>query len=224
MSALMASAASAQYLIDDFSDVDDPTPWPVTIDEIATVQIHETGLNHVLGGSRHSTIRATFLAQHGLDYVTAAIVPNFGMVMDYSSSSGAEGDWNLLYDGDGAGLNADFSNMTEIAVAFDLFDYANNQDMPVTVSISDGNSLASLSLSLDHAGPQTLHFSFSDFDGIGQVDMSSIQGVAVFLEPVLATDFRIGSIGVIPTPGSMALLAMGSFALAGGRRRRHTNA
>lgn len=224
LSGLVAGVASADVIIDDFSSVGNPTPWPVIINTISTVNVLETGLTNVIGGSRYSTIRATFLDTPGLDFIQAAIEPNFGMILDYSSTSGTIGDWNLRYDANGAGLNADFSDLGFIALDFGRFDYANGQPLPILVSLFDGTNFASLSRSLVSAGPQSLHFAFADFDGLGQFDLLHVQSVSVFLDPGLAADFRLNSItGVVPAPGSIALLAFGSLAAAGGRRRRHAS-
>ncbi len=215
----MTSAACADVLIDDFSSVDDPTPWPVVITTIDSIDINELGLTNVIGGSRHSTVRATFLETLGLDFVQAAIVPNFGMILDYSSTAGARGDWDLLYDEDGAGLNADFSAITDIMIEFGRFDFANGQPLPVTVTLFDGNSAALLTRSLDSPGPQTLSFAMSDFSGIGLLDLAHLQSISVFLDPGAAVDFRLTQIYGVPAPASLALLGLGAAAI-GGRRWR----
>jgi len=220
LAGVVTGTASADVIIDNFSSVGDPTPWPVLISTISSVDVLETGLTNVIGGSRHSTVRATFLEEPGLDFVQAAIVPNFGMILDYSSTSGAIGDWRLRYDADGAGLNADFTLIDDIILDFGRFDFANGQPLPVLVTLFDGSNFATLSRSLTGPGPQGLHFEFADFSGIGSLDLGHVQSVGVFLDPGLAADFRLSSITGVPTPGSLALLAFGSLAIAGGRRRR----
>ena len=220
LAGLVAGSASADIIIDDFSSVGIPTPWPVLINTISSVDVLETGLTGVIGGARYSTVRATFLEELGLDFVQAAIVPNFGMILDYSSTSGANGDWNLQYDANGAGLNANFSTINDIVLGFSRFDFANDQPLPVLVTLFDGANFATLSRSLTVPGPQGLHFEFAGFAGIGSLDLASIQSVGVFLDPALAADFRLSGITGVPAPGSLALLAVGSLALAGGRRRR----
>ncbi len=220
LASVVAGTASADVIIDDFSSVGNPTPWPVLINTISSVHVFETGLTNVIGGARHSTVRATYLDEPGLDFVQAAIVPNFGMILDYSSTSGAIGDWNLLYDANGAGLNANFTSIDDIILDFARFDFANGQPLPALVTLFDGSNVAVLSQSLIVQGPQALHFALTNFAGIDFLDLAHIQSVAVFLDPGLAADFRLSSITGVPAPGSLALLAVGSLAVAGGRRRR----
>jgi len=215
-----AGSASADIIIDDFSAVADPTPWPVVIYTITSVDIYENGLSNVIGGMRHSTVRATFLEDLGLDFVQAAIVPDFGMILDYSSTAGARGDWNLLYDSNGAGLNADFSSMTDIVMEFARFDYANGQPLPILVTVGDGVNFAALSQSLSAPGAQNLFFTLSDFPRIGSVDLAHLQSISVFLDPGVAVDFRLSQMFGVPAPGSVALLAAGTLLFVGGSRKR----
>jgi len=219
-SALAAGSAVADVIIDDFSTVANPTPWPVVINTLTSVDVYESGLSNVIGGVRHSTVRATFLEDLGLDFVQAAIVPNFGMILDYSSTAGARGDWNLLYDSGGAGLNADFSSITDIVLEFARFDYANGQPLPVLVTVDDGVNFASLSQSLSTPGAQNMFFTLNNFAGIGSVDLSNLQSISVFLDPGMAVDFRLSEVFGVPSPGSIALLAAGTLILVGGRHKR----
>lgn len=218
--AMAAGSVSADVIIDDFSAVADPTPWPVVINTLTSVDIYENGLNHVIGGMRHSTVRATFLEELGLDFVQAAIVPNFGMILDYSSTSGARGDWNLLYDADGAGLDADFSAITDIVLDFGRFDFANGQPLPVVVVVADNSNFVSLDKSLNAPGAQSLYFCLADFPGIGSVDLAHLQSISVFLDPGVAVDFRLSQVFGVPAPGSIALLSAGAMIFIGGRRKR----
>ncbi len=218
--ALSTGSTFADIIIDDFSAVGDPTPWPVVINTITSVDILENGLSNVIGGMRHSTVRATFLEELGLDFVQAAIVPNFGMILDYSSTAGARGDWNLLYDRNGAGLNADFSSITDIVLEFARFDYANGQPLPILVTVGDGVNFSALSQSLSAPGTQNMFFTLSDFPGIGSVDLSNVQSISVFLDPGVAVDFRLSQVFGVPAPGSIALLAAGTLLMVGGRCKR----
>jgi len=216
---MMTAPVAADVIIDDFSSVGDPNPWPVIVNAVGSVNVFEGGLSNVIGAARHSIVRATFLEEPGLDFVQAAIVPNFGMILDYSSTSGARGDWDLRYDADGQGLNADFSALTDIVLDFGRFDFANGQPLPVLVTLSDGQNQASLMRSLNSSGAQSLGFAFMDFAGIGFLDLGRVQSVSVFLDPGLAVDFRLSRVYGVPSPGSLALLTLGSMVLAGRRRR-----
>lgn len=218
-----AGTASAQLLIDDFSSVGNPVPWPVTVNTLSSVNVLEVNLSNVIGGSRYSTIRATYLENLGLDFVQAAIVPNFGMLLDYSSTAGARGDWNLLYDNDGNGLNIDFSQQNNILLDFGRFDFANGEPLPVTLTLSDGVNFAELTRSLTAPGAQIMNFATADFSNIGLLDFAHLQSINVFLEPGLAADFRLSSIYAVPTPGSIALLSLGTLAFAGRRRMRYSS-
>lgn len=216
---LGTAPASADVIFDDFSSVGDPNQWPVVILTIDSVDVFESGLSNVIGGTRHSTVRSTFLEEPGLDFVQAAIVPNFGMILDYSSTAGARGDWELRYDANGAGLNADFTGITDIILDFGRFDFANGQPLPVLVTLSDGQNQASLTRSLTTSGAQSLFFALADFGGIGLLDASSLQSISVFLDPGVAVDFRLSRVFGVPSPGSLALLTLGTVVVAGRRRR-----
>lgn len=220
VSGLLAGPAAADIIIDDFSSIGDPNQWPVVVNTINTVDILESGLGNVIGGTRHSSIRATYLDIPGLDFVQAAIVPNFGMILDYSSTSGARGDWNLLYDNGGEGLNADFSGLTDIILDFGRFDFANGQPLPIVVTLFDQQGSAQLNKSLTTPGPQSINFALNDFIGINSIDLANVTAVSVFLDPGIAVDFRLGRVYGVPTPASMMLLAAGSLAFVGGRRSR----
>lgn len=222
LAGLLAAPVSADIIIDDFSSVGNPDPWPVVVNSITTIHVSELGLSNVIGGTRHSAIRATFLERLGLDFVQAAIVPNFGMLLDYSSTSGARGDWNLLYDAAGAGLNADFRSITDIVLDFGRFDFANGQPLPILVTLSDGQNQANLTRSLTAPGPQSAFFVLADFQGIHNIDLSRLHSIEVFLDPGIAVDFRLSRVFGVPHPGSLVLLALGTLVVAGRRHGPHS--
>lgn len=220
LAGVFAVPASADIIIDDFSSVGNPDPWPVVVGTITTIHVSELGVSNVIGGSRASAVRATFLEHIGLDYVQAAILPHFGMILDYSSTAGARGDWNLRYDADGAGLNADFRSITDVVLEFGRFDFANGQPLPILVTLSDGQDQATLTRSLTAPGAQSVFFALADFAGIQDVDLAGLQSIEVFLDPGLAVDFRLSRVYGVPHPGSFSLLALGTLVFAG-RRQRH---
>jgi hypothetical protein len=213
----ISTAASAAFIvIDDFTMVGAPNPWPVTLNAPG-VQVVNEDVANVLGGHRRSSITAIALAMPGLDFVQVQAFPPGGL-FDYVTSAGMHGMVELAYDGAGA-MSADFTGQSGIMIDFALFDFANGVVMPVTVIIGDGSNTANLTVHLTTAGPQVAMFDFASFSGIGTVALSDIRSISVLFEPGEATDFRITQIfTVVPGPGSLALL--GVAGLMGRRRRR----
>lgn len=209
--------ADASIVIDDFTNVHDPNPWPVNRSTLGSETVFESGLN-TLGGTRETLIEATFLGLDGVDSINVNIAPGAGL-FGYFSSSDAAGFVSLLYDGGGS-LNADFSQQVAIEIDFAFFDFANSNPLPITAILSDGVNTATRTVSLNSPGAQTAAFLFNDFTNIGLLDLASIQSIQFEFDPGLAADFQLGSIStVLPTPGALALLGIAGF--TGVRRRRN---
>lgn len=213
----MTGAARASVVIDTFSDVGVPSPWPVELGTVGSLPpIFETGLSGVLGGERETRVFATDLQFPGLDVVDVAIASG---VADYATSAGATGIVSFNYSG-GDVLGADLSGEDFIRIELVAFDLANNIDMPVRVSLFDGAVQAILQQFVVVPGAQTLVFNYSDFANITKIDLSSIDRVAVSFSPGPATDFRIDEIIAIPEPATLCLLFVGAAAALRARRSR----
>ena len=212
---LSGVAARGGLVIDDFSDVTSPNPWPVSITSPNVVVVSETGLSGVIGGTRLTTVSVFFFDLVGLDEVRADIVAGAGM-LDYTSSVGANGDLRVAYVGD---FVADFSGDAWIQIDFSGFDLGAELPMPVTVTLWNGITTASLTRMLTEPGAQSVAFHFSDFANIDTVDLSSVDTLLFEFDPADGGDFRIGRIGsVVPEPTTLALLVAGAGAIVLRRR------
>ncbi|MBX3414611.1 MAG: hypothetical protein KF708_18130 [Pirellulales bacterium] len=210
---LGVSSAQAAVIIDDFDVV--TGVWPVTRTTVGSTVNNELGIptTNTIGGVRNTTVTGDSFAVPGLDTVTTTVVPTPPSLLDYASSAGADGSLNLLYNAGGipGGLNANFSAETGITIDFLLFDHAGGVDLPVTVTLSDGSNVASLTQLLTSPGAQSVFFGFPGFAGIGGVDMSSIDSLNFFFDAQLAHDFRIDFIGTtsgVPEPASFLVWGM----------------
>lgn len=226
--ALGVSPVVASQIIDTFDDVDGPNPWPVTRTTAGSTVITESPLPlaNTIGGERVTTITGDSFLVPGLDSVTTTIVPALPSLLDYASTAGADGSLNIFYNGiAGGGLGANFSAETGITIDFLLFDHAGGVDLPVTVTVSDGTNLATLTQMLTAPGAQSVFFGFAGFAGIGSVNLSTIDSLNFFFDAQLAHDFRLDFIGTtsgVPEPASIAIWGMAGLVgvlIHRGRRR-----
>ena len=214
-SLLCAVSARGGMVIDDFSAVADPTPWPASITSATVLAKFETGLAGVLGGTRLTTLSGFAFDIEGLDEVRANIVPKFG-VFDYASSVGADGDLRIAYVGV---FEADLSGDAFIQIDFAGFDLGSATPMPVTVTLGHGALTASLTHVLTGAGPQNVAFNLSEFNNISAVDLTSIDAMLFEFGPGAGGDFRIGGISsVVPEPTTLVMLIAGAGAILFRRR------
>lgn len=217
--AAATSIASADFVIDDFSDVQEPSQWPVVRNTLGTTNITESGLIGVLGGVRESSITADFLSTPGLDNATVTAAPTPAGVLDFASTSGAEGSLGLRYDGNGS-LTADLSSEISINLEFLFFDLANTDPLTIEVTITDGGGDSrSGSATLIVDGPQTVSLFIAAFveNGLGTTELTDIRSIDFDFDGALATDFRIDYIVTVPTPAVLPALGFGLLAM---RRRR----
>jgi hypothetical protein len=225
---LGVSPLSAGQVVDNFDNVGGPNPWPVIRTTVGSTLTIENGLPvlNTIGGQRATTTTGDSFAVPGLDNVTTTIVPFPPSLLDYATSAGADGSLNLFYNAGGGpgGLNANFSSETGITIDFLLFDHAGGVDMPVTVTVSDGTNLATLTNLLTSPGAQSVFFGFAGFAGIGGVDMSSVDSLNFFFDAQLAHDFRLDFIGTttgVPEPASLAVWGIASIVGLLVHRRRN---
>lgn len=212
-----SSAVAGAIVIDDFSSVGNPNPWPVTLNAAGNVFVQETGLT-ALGGTRDTYLEATAVGIPGLDNVQVSVVAAAGL-FDYNSTADTNGYLFMSYNAGGAGLNTDFSGQLGIWIHFTQFDHAGDLPLPVTIHLFDGAEMAMLTLSLNAPGAQSLFFSFAAFGNIGALNMSSIQAIDIEMDPATGADFRISQIITeVPAPGALALFGLAAF---GARRRRN---
>lgn len=208
---LVNTASAGLIVIDDFSTVAAPNPWPVQLNAEGSVTVNENGLG-VLGGFRQTTVEAQGIGIPGLDFLQVTVAAGAGL-LDFNSTVDTDGFLSLLYDGGGS-LNADLSSQGGIQVSFAMFDFAGSAPLPVTLHLFDGSNMAMHTLSLMAPGAQSLFFNFNNFAG---VDLTSIQSIQFDFDPAIGADFRISQIVAIPAPAALALLSLG---IAAPRRRR----
>jgi MYXO-CTERM domain-containing protein len=211
----LAGTARASIIIDDFMSVEDPNAWPIELNSAGTHTLIESGLT-TLGGWRETFVEAVNLGDP-VDSIEVNIHTGAG-VFGFFSSSDASGFVSLFYDGGGT-LSADFSQQTAIEVHFVLFDFANQNPLPITVSLSDGVNTATHTIALTSAGAQVATFLIADFINIGLIDLSSIASIMFEFDPGIAADFQLGAIVTVPAPGAFALLGLAG--IIGSRRRRN---
>ena len=216
LAALPCLEARAGLVIDDFSDVGAPNPWPVSTTAPAVLPVMETGLTGAIGGTRLTTLSVFFFDIGGLDEVRTSVAPDLG-VLDYQSTVGANGDLRVAYVGD---FVADFSGDAMIQIDFAGFDLGAESPMPVTVTLWNGIDVASLTQVLTDPGPQSTMFAFSEFSNIENVDLSGIDTLLFEFDPGDGGDFRVGQIqSVVPEPATLVLLLVGAGAVVRRRRR-----
>ena len=229
---LIATGSFAQasvIVIDSFTTVDTPNPWPAQQTALGNLDVTEgPALAGVLGGTRKASILGQTFADLGLDNVQATVFASPIGLLDWKSTSGADGQLTLLYEGDTpAGLQINFQNQAGIEIGFTLYDWAGGLDMPVLVSIGAGGNWATLTRWLSSPGAQTLQFDFSDFADIDDVNLSAIEQISISFDPQAGQDFRASFVSTyfVPEPSSLALAisaaTLGAWHLH--RSRRHRN-
>ncbi len=217
---LPASHAEADIIIDQFNSIAAPNPWPLIGTAVGSQNVVETGLSNVIGGVRNTTLQTNLIGQPGLDLVQLTIDPNAFSnqgVLDLATTSQANAHLSLLYDGGSGNLNANFANEFAIMMTFFAADPGELGTILVTVTIDDGSQNASSSQTVEHFGP--VGFLFSEFLGIRNVNLSSINSVRIDFQSFGfgGVDYRLDQIHtVVPSPASLCVFGL---ALLGRRRR-----
>ncbi|MDX2170111.1 MAG: right-handed parallel beta-helix repeat-containing protein [Deltaproteobacteria bacterium] len=186
--ALLAGAARAQTIIDDFSSVGANTVEPpgVVRTTLGTTTVTDAGLSNVIGGVRTLTLTATAIAG-GSPEVHAGVMP-LAQVLDYSSTVLANGLVTLRYDANGVGLNADLSSGD--GIQFSVVADLSSLPYDVTVAISDGTITNSSTQTIAVGGLQNVQFFYSSFP---TVDLTDVFSITVTFDPNLAGDLEVGA-------------------------------
>ncbi|HUL99555.1 MAG TPA: hypothetical protein VLU24_09125 [Mycobacterium sp.] len=234
------AAYAGEILIDHFSSSvnqiynDDPGNPPLNVSQltVGSTTVLDTGLPDVLGGSRDLTVTATMVLNPIVpDRVTAGIVPAPLGFLQYSSTDDANGSFQLVYNRNGAGLNADLSKA--IGIEMDFLADLSAPPYDVTLTLSDNNSTFAVTQTvlcpaLSCPDPEVIvRFHFADFPGINPARIQSIQlnvdpqdgGADLLVDRLVA----FGTVTPMPvmSPGAVGGLAL-SLSLVGvwGHRRR----
>ncbi len=230
-------------VIDDFTTTDGTVSaylgTPATPNIIDSQTFLETGLGDVLGGSRQTT----FLSHpRTYNYGSGPFTTNgsvSGQVWDgsydgregflfLSSSYGGRAAFSLLYDANGAGLDADFSDGSAILVTFSPDHLGFDLPAVMTMTLSDGTNTASVVKEWTNnyrpGGFIDVEFSFGQFQQQSPtLDFANIQSIQLDYLADSANDLSVDMIWTdsqVPEPATMAVLGLGGLAGVIRRRRR----
>jgi hypothetical protein len=207
-----APQVRAEILIDDFTDVDAPDPWPQTIGTGMQTVVEGPGLVDVIDGWRSTTLAGTADIP-GVAELRVGVFPEAleGM-LDYAATAGYDGELTLLYDAGGDGLELDLTDENAVLVELIAYDAPDSTPMPITLTLTDDTG-DMFSATVDATGPGTILIPFTDSPPFSTAAVTSIE---LFFDAPTAADFRVDSIVAVPEPAALALLAIGPFLL---RRR-----
>ena len=209
-STLFTSAKASVVMIDDFRDGN--------VDLTANATTPSSSSNEAttssIGGFRETVIT----------YETGplAVRANTAMEMiSFSSDTQTAGDFNLSYDANGSGLNADLTNGGINHTLFvDLILADAGSNLTVTLqSIDDATSAVnSYSITESLTGPGLAEFKLNGFLGI---DPTDIEAILVDIEGAANGDYAIDQIYAgVPEPSSMIIWSMFGIGLVAFYRRR----
>lgn len=238
----MINTASA-VLIDDFTSTIYPDGyWTVDlgvnagnpIDQVDSQTIVETGLADVLGGTRKTEV-ITNPTTDTRGYTSNAGVspalftsdlgtwaPGSAGAFSMSSSFGGRAEFNMCYDANGAGLNADLSGGSKIAMSFDPDHFGHIAETVIEMKLSDGVNEAMVSYSWDTytlppvSGFYELDFLFADFlADNADLDLTNIQSIKLHYladhAHDVGIDYLMTDAANIPEPMTFVLLGAGGI-------------
>ena len=220
---LLGPVAAADTIIDDFSTVTAPNPWPHTLGSPGFNDIFETGIGAGINGVRQSRIVAASLDDPGdsitVDIDTLAPGMNIDGVISYESTGGAQGALALIYDG--AGLNLDLSGDNGLFIDFESAEWGNAPIRTTLTLIDDDGLMATVRQDLVNQGAQTQFISFASMMFIDFLDLTEIERIEVAFDAQEAgSSFSVSLIyTAVPAPGAIALLGMAGLCGCSRRRR-----
>lgn len=224
--ACMGTSAHATFLtLDTFTAGTTDLNITVAAPPTQSASETQTGLSGVAGGSRFVQIDKLSGLSGGTRNVTGAVDAANGQFA-YISGNGVTGTLKLSYDGNGAGLNAQFNAIDILLLNFIDGDYGPTRTIPVTMTITAANNATgSLTQTLATEGPNVMEFPISGFSNLGGLNLAtnSVKKVEVFFAPTAtSTDFTLGTIQVVPEPSTyaMAFAGLACTGLSLWRRRR----
>ncbi len=185
-----APANAGAVMVDDFSDTAGLLSTGLRQSTVGVQSaLDGPGVRGVIGGTRRLTLTALRLDVAGVDGITVRIVRK-GTSLSYDSSIGATGQLRLDYDAGGAGLAADLSANTGLALDFSVVD-PSAVPCSVSVILADKTQSAIATQSLAKASKQTLLFNFASFRG---VNLHKLRSISVTMAPGKAGDLQLGAI------------------------------
>lgn len=139
----------------------------------------------------------------------------------FNSGIGVEQEGTILWDNNGAGLGLDAASLG--LVGFELDFLMIDLDFTYIIEVSSANGALSRFATFTAGGARTESLALGDFDVFGTFDASAVDSIRIIFnvsdDPTASLDFILTEFrAVVPTPGTVAMLAMGGLLAA--RRRR----
>lgn len=197
---LVCTSWAAALTIDSFDDAN-TTAYPPGIvqNTVGSTSVTDTGLTGVIGGVRQLTVTAFSLTVPFVDNVTAGAA-HLQSFFTYSCTLGALGEFELLYDANGAGLNASLIGLNRVQLSVITADLS-SVPYDVTVTLADNTQSISSTQTITTPGGRAITFPMSDFFGL---DLNAIQSIELTVFPMsLAADLELDSFDALP-PGPPA--------------------
>lgn len=152
--------------------------------DASTVTGTDVGVGGVIGGVRQLDVTITDCVFCGFgDSALVGVIPADGL-LDYSTTTGANGKFELIYDAGGAGLNASLSFALGIRVSII------NADPPVypltvMVTLASNSNMATSAMTIPMGGMPNvvLDFPFAGFTGIAGIDLDALSSIRVMVDP-----------------------------------------
>ena len=173
-------ARAVGFLLDDFSDT-------VIAKQPDSDEQHAKGskqlkdrVKGVVGGTREVTVSVIDTKSSASTSASVWVDPTVKS-LNYASTVGVKGSLQILYDADGRGFNAEFTNVSGLRVEINAGASAVPYQVVLTLTDAGGKS-ASASRTVSKVGVQQVEFFFKDI--------------------ALANSRRLQSIGLAITPGS----------------------
>jgi hypothetical protein len=199
----------------------------LTIDDFTASQVAQIvvgGSSPQSSGAMSVTLGDGTTASRTLTVARTGMAPGMGSVsldsnisdpgqLSFATGASVNGMGTVEYTGFGSDLDISGDATLRLVAGSDL-----GASVDVTLSDSMGGS-AVASFSVPASSPMPLDIPLSSLAG---VDLSSINGISIAVSGPSSVDVEIGSIGttVVPEPGSLMLLGLGSLGLAFVGRRR----
>ncbi len=220
---LLASMRWAAALtIDNFDDAS-TTAYPpgVVQNTVGFTTVTDPGLTGVIGGVRTLTVTALtldFPFPIGPDNVTAGAAFESSF-FTYASSFGGIGEFQLVYDANGAGLNMSLLGMNRLQLTVIAAD-ASSEPYDVTVTMADSSQSRSSTQTITAAGGRVIVFPMSDFSGL---DLAAIQSISLTVFPMNnAADMELDRFDALPPSppaptlsSAMIVVLVGMLSLVG---------
>jgi hypothetical protein len=246
---LLTAAAQAFTIIDDFDSSNEVDGWRVELgsdvgnpaDQVDSETKYETALPGVLGGTRSlTTITNPWTYNYsGTDYTVNGGVSGSLWLGEYdgregfysmsTGASGGRGEFNIVYDAGGNGLNGDFSNGTKISLDVDPDHFGFGTTTVIDLTLSDGVNEATATkmwstYTLPPDGFYSMDFLFSDLlTDNPSLNLANIQSIELNYLADLSHDVSLDRITTdatnVPEPATLGLLSLGGLAMLKRRRK-----